>query len=384
MKTYQVAIVGGGMVGAAIALGLAQQGREIVLIENQMPELWDASQPVDLRVSAISMASVRLLEKLGAWQIIEQMRTCPYRRLETWEDPTYKTSFDADLLGLDQLGFMVENRLIQLGLWQRFQDYPNLTLMCPQSIDCIRFDADRNTLVLADQQEIGAQWVIGADGANSKVRDMAGIGITAWDYRQRCMLIHVRTELPHQDVTWQQFFPSGPRSFLPLTGNEASLVWYDSPKRIKQLSHLSNEQLEQEIQAHFPSHLGRVKVIRHGSFALTRRHAQKYMNRRCILVGDSAHTIHPLAGQGVNLGFKDVNVLLGLMEDALHLDEKLFRQYGLIRRPDNLLMQTGMDIFYKSFRYRHEPVRQFRNMFLKLANHAGPLKKQVLKYAIGL
>jgi 2-octaprenyl-3-methyl-6-methoxy-1,4-benzoquinol hydroxylase len=147
---------------------------------------------------------------------------------------------------------------------------------------------------------------------------------------------------------------------------------------------MSNEQLEREIQSHFSPHLGRVEVIRHGSFALTRRHAQQYVNRRCILVGDAAHTIHPLAGQGVNLGFKDVKVLLELMEDSRQLDEKLFRQYEFIRRPDNLLMQTGMDIFYKSFRSTNEPVRLLRNMFLKLANHTGPLKKKVLKYAIGL
>ncbi|MDW6003419.1 2-octaprenyl-3-methyl-6-methoxy-1,4-benzoquinol hydroxylase [Vibrio mangrovi] len=384
METYQIAVVGGGMVGAALALGLAQQGKKVVLLESHQPQSFESSQPMDVRVSAISMASVQLLESLGVWQHIEAMRVCPYRRLETWESSECRTCFDAHDIGLEQLGYMVENRIIQLGIWQAFAQHPHLTVKCPNRLKSIEFGAEENRLVLDDDQVIHAQWIVGADGAHSQVRDFARIGVTAWDYRQHCMLIHVKTVLSQQDVTWQRFYPSGPRSFLPLNGHQASLVWYDSPRRIRQLSQLSPKQLVQEIQTHFPEELGEVEVIQHGSFALTRRHAQKYVANRCILVGDAAHTINPLAGQGVNLGFKDVKALLTQISESRQLDEKVFVRYERCRRPDNLLMQTGMDVFYKTFSCRHTPVKVVRNAVLKLANHAGPLKNQVLRYAIGL
>ncbi|SJN53307.1 2-octaprenyl-3-methyl-6-methoxy-1,4-benzoquinol hydroxylase [Vibrio ruber DSM 16370] len=384
METYQVAVVGGGMVGAALALGLAKQGKKVVLLESHQPQPFDAAQPMDVRVSAISMASVKLLESLDVWAHIESMRVCPYRRLETWESVACRTCFDAGDIGLMQLGYMVENRIIQLGIWQAFQQYPNLTVQCPSRLKHIDFGEQANDLHLDNGQKIQAQWVIGADGAHSQVRDFARIGVTAWDYRQHCMLIHVKTALPQQDITWQRFYPSGPRSFLPLNGQQASLVWYDTPQRIRQLSQLPSMQLAQEIHAHFPEELGEIEVVQHGSFALTRRHAQQYVARRCALIGDAAHTIHPLAGQGVNLGFKDVICLLELLSESSSPDERAFVRYEQRRRPDNLLMQTGMDIFYKTFSNSHTPVKIVRNAALKLANHSGMLKKQVLRYAIGL
>ncbi|QMV13730.1 2-octaprenyl-3-methyl-6-methoxy-1,4-benzoquinol hydroxylase [Vibrio spartinae] len=384
METYQVAVVGGGMVGAALALGLAQQGKKVVLLESHQPQPFDATQPMDVRVSAISMASVKLLKSLGVWQHIESMRVCPYRRLETWESVECRTCFDAHDIGLEQLGYMVENRVIQLGIWQVFQQYPNLTVKCPSRLQKIEFGEQENCLHLDEEPMIHAQWVVGADGAHSQVRDFARIGVTAWDYRQHCMLIHVKTEQPQQDVTWQRFYPSGPRSFLPLSGHQASLVWYDTPQKIRQLSQLPSTRLAQEIQAHFPSELGEIDVVQHGSFALTRRHAHQYVAKRCVLIGDAAHTIHPLAGQGVNLGLKDVKCLLKQLSESSTLDESAFVRYEQRRRPDNLLMQTGMDVFYKTFSNNHTPVKIVRNVALKLANHSGMLKKQVLRYAIGL
>ncbi|MDF5387872.1 FAD-dependent monooxygenase, partial [Vibrio parahaemolyticus] len=242
-------------------------------------------------------------------------------------------------------------------------------------------------------EQFEANWVIGADGANSKVRQLAGIGVTAWDYRQYCMLINVKTELPQQDITWQQFTPSGPRSFLPLCSlsnddgqvvGQGSLVWYDSPKRIKQLCAMGKPQLREEILRHFPAELGDIEVLQFGSFPLTRRHAQSYSSKNCVLVGDSAHTINPLAGQGVNLGFKDVDVLLSVTEHQEKLEDTLLAKYERARRPDNLLMQTGMDFFYKGFSNDLGPLKFVRNAALKLAENSGPIKAQVLKYALGM
>jgi 2-octaprenyl-3-methyl-6-methoxy-1,4-benzoquinol hydroxylase len=386
MRKVEFAVVGGGMVGAATALGLAQQGRNVALIEPHPPQAFDLEQPMDLRISAISMASVGLLQQLGAWKAITQMRLCAYKGLETWEHLACKTSFSAAELGLEQLGYMVENRVVQLGLWQQFSSYPNLTLSCPDTIESIEF-SETNVIRLSSGEEIVADWIIGADGANSKVRALANIGVTAWDYRHHCMLINVTTEHAQSDVTWQQFFPSGPRSYLPLLGNQASLVWYDSPQRIRQLSAMNAAQLKNEIEAFFPKQLGTVEVLDHGSFPLVRRHAQRYVSRRCVLVGDAAHTINPLAGQGVNLGFKDVRELLKQTDTEWSnssLSQKAFVRYERIRSADNLVMQSGMDLFYKAFSNDITPLKVVRNLALKTAHHAGPLKKLALRYALGL
>ncbi|EGU44840.1 2-octaprenyl-3-methyl-6-methoxy-1,4-benzoquinol hydroxylase [Vibrio ichthyoenteri ATCC 700023] len=382
MNKFDIAVIGGGMVGAAVALGFAKQGRQVVLIEGQQPYAYADEQAMDIRVSAISHHSVDILQKLGAWQAIEKMRVCPYRRLETWEHPECRTRFNSDDLGLEQLGYIVENRVIQLGLWQQFAQYPNLTVICPDSLASLVVE-DEVKITLTSGSTLSAEWVVGADGANSKVRDFASIGVTAWDYRQHCMLINVETESDQQEITWQQFHSTGPRSFLPLCGQQASLVWYDSPKRIKQLSAMSNEQLGEEVMTYFPTELGQVKVLQHGSFPLTRRHAQQYVNNRCILVGDSAHTINPLAGQGVNLGFKDVAALLETVEGESISVERL-KTYERKRRGDNLLMQSGMDFFYAGFSNDIAPLKLLRNAALKLADKTGPIKQQVLKYALGL
>lgn len=391
MSKFDVAVIGGGMVGAAIAIGFAKQGRQVAIVEGAAPKPFAPEQPLDIRVSAISEHSVSILDSLGAWQAIKQMRVCPYRRLETWEHPECRTRFHSDSLGMEQLGFIVENRLIQLGLWQQLERHDNITLYCPDRLENIEF-GDVNEIELSSGTKFSAALTVGADGANSKVRQLAGIGITAWDYRQHCMLINVETQLPQQDITWQQFTPSGPRSFLPLASlqiegaevAQGSLVWYDSPSRIKRLSAMPSAQLREEVLAHFPQELGEIKVLQSGSFPLTRRHAQVYSANQCVLVGDSAHTINPLAGQGVNLGFKDVEVLLDVAEGKASFSQDVLAQYERKRRPDNLLMQSGMDFFYKSFSNEIAPLKLVRNAALKLAENTGPLKAQVLKYALGL
>lgn len=384
----EIIVVGGGMVGAACALGLGQQGRNVQLIEHApLPEFLPNS-PYDLRISAISAASVNLLTQLNAWQYIENTRVCPYRALETWEIDGFSTYFHSQELNLPELGFMVENNLIQLGLWQAISTIENIkTSISP--IQKIEKCGENWQIFLANGEVYQAPLVIAADGANSKLRSIAGIGLTGWQYRQTCMLITVTTEFEQQDITWQQFYPSGPRAFLPLLGNNACLVWYDSPERIRELKQLSPEKLAEEIEQNFPSRLGKVNVQSANSFELTRRHAQDYFKQGIVLVGDAAHTINPLAGQGVNLGFKDVKALLEVLESAVKNGEdfasdKILAKYERKRKPDNLLMQSGMDIFYKAFKEDILPLKIARNLALFAANKATPLKKQALKYALGL
>ena len=386
MEQCDIAIVGAGMVGAATACLLAAEGLSVRVIETRLPEPYAPEQPLDLRVSAISQASVALLTRAGAWQYLQQMRLCPYRRLETWELDGFATRFDAVDLGLPQLGYIIENRLIQLALLKRMEDFPTIQTHTPAAVTSLRQSADDAVLTLDDGTELQARWVLACDGAESHTRRLAGIGVSRFEYRQHCMLINIDTDFAQEDITWQQFTPSGPRAFLPLPGRHGSLVWYDSPARIRALAAMSNEALAVEVRRHFPSRLGGFTVTAKGSFPLVRRHANDYHAGRVVLLGDAAHTINPLAGQGVNLGFKDVACWAGLLgkAEAQWHELALAGRYEGRRRPDNLLMQSGMDLFYGVFSNEIGPLRLARNLALNLADKAGPLKEMALRYALGL
>ncbi|HGD3535590.1 TPA: 3-demethoxyubiquinol 3-hydroxylase [Providencia stuartii] len=388
---YDVVVVGAGMTGAAAALGFAQEGMRVALLEKAEPTAFDANSAPDVRISAISRSSVDLLKQLGAWQHVEAMRSTPYRQLETWEEEGSNVVFDAHDLGLPELGFMVENRILQLALWQECEKYANLERICPAQLLYLYQPKGQKEWVVSldDGRELQAKLVIGADGANSQVRKLAGIGSRGWQYRQSCMLITVQTAGAQQDKTWQQFFPSGPRAFLPLYDHWASLVWYDSPAKIRRLQSMSMEQLTGAITEAFPERLGKVTAYASGAFPLTRHHANRYVIEGLALVGDAAHTINPLAGQGVNLGYRDVDVLLKVVTQAKEYLEpwssvEVLKRYQRRRLPDNLVMQAGMDAFYMAFSETLPGLKMLRNLGLMAAQRAGEAKKIALKYALGL
>lgn len=388
---YDVVVVGAGMTGTAAALGFAQEGMRVALLEKTKPAAFDIKSIPDVRISAISRSSVDLLKQLGAWQHVEAMRCVPYRQLETWEEQGSNVVFDAQDLGLPELGFMVENRVLQLALWRECEKYPNLERICPAQLTHLYQSNDHHDwhISLDDGRDIHAKLVVGADGANSQVRKLAGIGSRGWQYRQSCMLITIQTAEPQQDKTWQQFFPSGPRAFLPLYDNWASLVWYDSPAKIRRLQSMSMVQLTSAITEAFPERLGKVTAFASGAFPLTRHHANRYVVEGLALVGDAAHTINPLAGQGVNLGYRDVETLLKVVTQAREYLEpwhslEILKRYQRRRLPDNLVMQAGMDIFYMAFSENLPGLKMMRNLGLMAAQRAGEAKKIALKYALGL
>ncbi len=410
MSDFDCVVIGGGMVGAASALALAEQGLKVAVIEKQQPASFTNEQALDLRVSAISLASQYLLEQLGAWSQVKQWRACPYKRLGVWEQEYAYTEFNAQDIEQKHLGHIVENRLIQLALWQQIAEHDRVSLFCPESLVDLVQDNEKVTLTLS-QHTITAKLVIGADGANSQVRKLVNIGITSWDYQQSAMLINVETTLGQQDITWQQFFPTGPVAFLPLSKplskqllaskqdeqrkniGYASLVWYHQRDEIKRLSVLSNAHLQQEILAYFPKRLGEIKVIDKAAFPLTRRHANSYQNNRVLLLGDAAHTINPMAGQGVNLGFKDVAALQKVIASAIAEGKcwhnvEVLAQYEKKRRKDNLLMQSTMDALYFSFSHPSPLVKSLRNISLfginKLPVVGSTIKNKALAYACGL
>ena len=385
---FDVVVVGGGMVGAALASGLAQQGFQVAVLEREIPPAFNPEAPPDIRISAIGCASVDLLKQLAVWPLVQQMRCAPYRKLETWEWQTARVQFDAASLGLPELGYMVENAVLQLVLWQRLQQQP-VTLCAPAKLSGLQQHNGGWRLELDDGRQLTARLVVGADGANSQVRQLAGIGVKGWNYSQSCMLIGVELAHAAGDTTWQHFTPNGPHALLPLYDRWASLVWYDAPARIRQLQALRPEQLQKEIARCFPARLGHFRVHQAASFPLTRRHANRYVQPGLALVGDAAHTINPLAGQGVNLGYRDVDALIDVLTTARNqaedwASERVLQRYQRQRQKDNLLMQSGMDLFYFAFSNRLPPLRMLRNMGLMAAERAGVLKRQALRYALGL
>ncbi|WP_426369184.1 FAD-dependent monooxygenase [Pseudocolwellia sp. HL-MZ7] len=393
MKNFDCVVIGGGMIGAASAVALANLGLKIAIVELSPCQVFSAQSSFDLRASAISVATQQLLEQLDVWQSLSQKRMCPYSRLGVWETELSYTEFDAKNIEQSILGHIVENKLIQLSLWEVISSNNNITTFCPDTLISFTQNSEQ-VIVELESETITAKLLVAADGANSKVRSLANIGVTGWDYNQSAMLINVETQLPQQNITWQQFYETGPVAMLPLSGESelggyASLVWYHQKSEIKRLSSLSNHQLEAEIMQHFPTRLGKIKVLDKGAFPLTRKHANTYQKNRVLLLGDSAHTINPMAGQGVNIGFKDVKALQHIIAKAIGNGESwsninVLARYEKQRRTDNLMMMTTMDMLYSSFSHPSTIAKVVRNVGLLLANHSGAIKNKALAYACGL
>lgn len=389
---FDVCIVGGGMVGSACAVGLAKLGLSVALIERYKPAAYSPEQTPDLRVSAISYNSERYFQELGVWSEIEQMRLCPYRRLSVWENPKARTDFNCRDIGVSHLGHIVENRIIQLALHKTCANLPNIHCFWQQDIKSIQLHPGVK-VVLANEQIIEAKIIVGADGVNSQVRLSANIGVQGWQYTQHAMGVNIKIAGPQQDITWQKFTAQGPLAFLPLYGQHAALVWYNHPSEINHLKSLSKVQLKQQIIAHFPPDLMDFEIIDFASFPLTRMHANQYVKNNVVLVGDAAHSINPLAGQGVNLGFKDVQALVEVFakqaENIKNCCEPERQNFAWLmayekgRRRDNLLMMSAMDSLYMAFGNNVAPIKLLRNIGLALANRAGPLKIKAMQYAMG-
>ena len=391
---FDICVVGGSMVGSAMTLGLARLGFKVAIIEPSMPVLFEPTQPPDMRVSAISLTSETLLQDLGAWAHIQNMRLCPYKRLSVWDEPSCRTDFDCEAIKQPHLGYIIENRIVQLGLHAAIFDEQNVVFYENLKVTEVS-STSISQITLEDGQVIQAKILIGADGGNSVVRDAANIGVQGWQYAQQALGIQIKTYDVQQDITWQQFTPNGPMAFLPLYDGFGSLVWYHSAEEIRHLKSLSKEKLKQHILQHFPSDLVDFEVLDVTAFPLTRMHANQYFKGNTVLIGDAAHTINPLAGQGVNLGFKDVAALLSVISEELATHDRTavldsshychwLKKYEIARRRDNLVMMSAMDLLYSTFSNSNMPLKLLRNLGLKLANHSGPIKNNAMKYAMGL
>lgn len=404
---YDCIVMGGGMVGAAVAIGLAQVGFNVAVVEAApLPEYQDNEVP-HLRVSAISYASEQILRNLGAWNALKTERMCQYRRLAVNELPARsgiaaklpdisnwaRTEFTSEEAGKSHLGHIIENDLIQLALHQRMAELDSISLFCPKKADAIQVNEAQARVDLDDGQVLLADLLIGADGAQSQVRAVSGIGQFREQYEQHAFVVNVSYEGQQQDITWQSFTAHGPIAFLPLPDVDgrhfASLVWYDKADSINGLMALDDAALMRHFQSAYPQDLPKLLTIEaRGRFPLFKSHANTYVKPGIALVGDAAHTINPLAGQGVNLGFMDAAVLVETLAKARLEEEAIgtldvLQRYQRSRRLANQSMMSLMDVFYHGFGNKHLPVRIVRNLGLGLAQRAGFAKKKVVAYAIG-
>jgi 2-octaprenyl-3-methyl-6-methoxy-1,4-benzoquinol hydroxylase len=388
-QDYDVLIVGGGMVGATLACALGGSSLRVGLLEDAPPQPFAKEQAHDLRVSAVSIASQNILKTIGAWSGITERRLCPYRRMRVWEDQG-DVEFCSDEINEPVLGHIVENRIIQLAVLDRAREFNNVDLISGIKTQSIRYEGSNSSVTLDDGRILKTRLLVAADGGFSRVRQAAGMGVSGWDYEQHALVLTVDTAAGQQDITWQRFTPHGPQALLPLDGPHASLVWYNTPEEVLRLKSLSDEALLDALHHEFPSCLGDIeRISARGSFPLRRQHALRYVKEGVALIGDAAHMIHPLAGQGVNIGLLDAAALAEVIIAAWKAGEdigapQVLSRYERMRRKNNLLMMTVMDAFYRAFGNTHGPVRLLRNLGLGLAERLKPAKKFAMSYAMGL
>lgn len=383
VEHYEVVVIGGGMVGTALARALGRQGRRVALVEAHAPRPWRGDEPYDLRVSAINRASQRLFEQLDAWRAMLERRVSPYRRMHVWDaGGTGAITFDAAEIGEPDLGHIIENRVIQEALGDALE---GVTEYCPAALESMTVDAARVRLMLADGRELSAALVVGADGARSRVRSLAGIEREERPYGQKAIVATLMTERPHQATAWQRFLATGPVALLPLADGSSSLVWSADSEVADRLMALSDDDFRLELGRATALRLGCVaRIGPRAAFPLVGSRVRPYVRPRIALVGDAAHTIHPLAGQGVNLGFMDVAVLAERLADTRRDigSLRVLRAYERARRAENEGAMRVMEGFKQIFGSRLPGLGWLRGQGLALAGGLPPLKRRLAARAL--
>ena len=382
---FDVFIIGGGLVGASLAAALKSSGLRIGLLESQPVsgnhDGWDS------RIYAISPGNATFLADCGAWQHLDMSRVQPVCAMRVFGDEGAELDFSAYQIGAPELNFIVENRLLQQALWQELEQQDNLTLFHPAHCVSLAWHDDCAQLTLADGREIRAKLIVGADGRDSWVRQQAGISASPTPYQQHGVVANFIAEKPHRGTAFQWFQPDGILALLPLPQQMVSMVWSVSPEKSAALLALPHEELSAQVAAASHHTLGELKLVTPpAAFPLRLLNLPHIIAARLALVGDAAHNVHPLAGQGVNLGFRDARELARVLLDRGAQsdcgDAHLLRRYERARREDIVSMQFTTDALKHLFNNNNPLLRNLRNIGLSLGNQLAPLKKMLARHAL--
>jgi len=385
---YDVLIAGGGMVGGSLACALGSSGLKVGVIEPQAAATLEKDRGV--RVSAITLASQTVFENVGAWDGMRAQRAAPVEGMRIWEGSSI-LNFDSADIGEPYLAWIIENSVIVGALAARMRQFANIEALSPARVATAQFGEEQVSVRLEDGRELQTKLLVGADGADSRVRRAAGIDWTRHDLGQSAIVAVVNTERPHARTAWQHFLTTGPLAFLPLAdAQQVSIVWSADTARAAELMHLDNDAFNAELQEAFGDHLGNVQLAsERAAIPLALSFARDYTSHRVVLIGDAAHTVHPLAGQGVNLGILDAAALAEILQVAGGQKRDLgahalLRRYERARKGADVSMQAVTGGFRYLFGSRFPGLRALRDAGLRATEQLPPLKDYFMRRASGL
>lgn len=389
---YDIIIIGSGIVGLTAALALADSTplRIAILEAKETPSTWQ-KEKYDHRVSAISLAAKNIFHNLHVWKSIHAKRVSPYTKMMVWDAGSDGAiQFDCREVGEAELGYIIEDNVMRACLLEKIRAHAQIELIFPVELISLQQQKDHVELHTSDGKIFQTKLLIGADGANSWVRTQAGIELKTWNYDHTAIVASVQTENSHQQTAWQRFLLTGPLAFLPLQDEHmCSIVWSVPPDEAEKLLSLDDAEFQNQLTEKFANKLGKIiSVSARYSFPLHMRHAKHYVQPRLALIGDAAHTIHPLAGQGVNLGLLDAVCLVEVIADAVTKSRDFsslatLRRYERWRKSDNLAMLSVVEILKNLFASEKKPLQTLRGLGLNVTNHIPFLKSFFANYALG-
>ena len=390
-RAYQVAIVGGGMVGATLACLLANEGVSVALIDAGDPtETW-GDDSYDQRVSALTLASINVFKSLGIWAEMVRLGEQPMEKMFVWDHfASGELAIDSADAGEMQMGSVVENRLTVFALWKKLQTLETCDLYRSTQLEGFDISEKNVDIQLSNGEHINASLLVGADGSNSKIRQLSGIQAYGWSYQQKALVATVKPEKPHQNTAWQRFLPEGTLALLPLRNGLVSIVWTSKPETTEANLQLSTVEFCDALADASEHQLGGFELMgARGAFPLKLQFSSEYCQQRMVLIGDAIHTIHPLAGQGANLGLKDAvclaKVILCASESKRDIaSQQVLRRYERQRKGDNALMMAMMDGFKRLFSADDTLVKLGRSTGMGLINQSTLLKNKICQYAMGV
>ena len=388
---YHVVIVGGGMVGAALACLLAEKDLQVALVDAAEPAAMWKENTYDLRVSALTLTSINLFKSIGVWDEVVSLGEQSFEKMFVWDH------FGSGELGIDsadagemQMGSIVENRVTVLALWNKLKTLQTCDVFTATQLESYQVDNDIVSINLSNGELLQTSLLVGADGSNSALRQLSGIEDYGWSYQQKALVATLRPEKSHQQTAWQRFLPEGPLALLPLRDGLISIVWTSQSETTESYLKMTDKEFCQALAEASEFQLGQFELMgSRGAFPLKLQFSTDYCQDRLVLVGDAIHTIHPLAGQGANLGLKDVASLADLVVQAHQkgrdiASHQVLRRYERQRKGDNLIMMSMMDGIKRLFGADDQRIQYIRSAGMGVVNNSVLIKNTICKYAMGL